>query len=53
MYMLIPYYAWQELAYWARTQMKNGQIHHDFNVMSVGKEREKDQSLFLGMIQSI
>ena len=41
MYMLIPYYAWQELAYWARTQMKNGQIHHDFNVMSVGKEREK------------
>lgn len=39
--MLLPHYAWQELMYWARTQMKNGQIHHDFNVMSVGDKREK------------
>jgi hypothetical protein len=26
-------FCWQELRYWARTQMKNGQIHHDFNLM--------------------
>lgn len=38
---LLPFYAWQELNYWARTQMNNGQIHHDFNVMEVGEEREK------------
>lgn len=38
---LIPFYAWQELRYWARTQMKNGQIHHDFNKMDVGPVREQ------------
>jgi hypothetical protein len=37
----LPFYAWQELRYWARTQMKNGQIHHDFNKMDVGPAREK------------
>ncbi len=36
---LTPWFAWQELRYWARTQMKNGQIHHDFNLMSVGDEK--------------
>lgn len=39
--MLIPYYAWQELHYWARTQMNNGQIHHDFNIMNVKDKRER------------
>ncbi len=38
---LMPFYAWQELNYWARTQMKNGQIHHDFNKMDVGSDRAK------------
>lgn len=38
---LVPFYAWQELRYWARTQMKNGQIHHDFNKMDVGPIREQ------------
>ena len=38
---LMPFYAWQELNYWARTQMKNGQIHHDFNKMDVGSDRVK------------
>jgi len=38
---LVPFYAWQELRYWARTQMKNGQIHHDFNKMDVGPVKEK------------
>ncbi|UQZ36148.1 hypothetical protein C2I18_23045 [Paenibacillus sp. PK3_47] len=28
---LVPFFAWQELRYWARTQKDNGQIHHDFN----------------------
>ncbi|MEO6521342.1 MAG: carbohydrate-binding protein [Mucilaginibacter sp.] len=37
----VPYFAWQELRYWARTQMKNGQIHHDFNKMGGNGEREK------------
>lgn len=37
----MPFYAWRELEYWARTQMKNGQIHHDFNRMDVGNQREK------------
>jgi len=36
---LTPWFAWQELRYWARTQMKNGQIHHDFNLMGVGDEK--------------
>lgn len=31
---LIPDFAWQELEYWARTQRKDGQIHHDFNYMT-------------------
>lgn len=38
---LLPFFAWQELRYWARTQMKNGQIHHDFNKMDVGPLKEK------------
>lgn len=38
---LMPYYIWQELTYWARTQMKNGQIHHDVNKMDVGSDRAK------------
>lgn len=44
-YQLLPFYAWEELNYWARTQMKNGQIHHDFNVMEVGDAREKRSTL--------
>jgi uncharacterized protein (DUF608 family) len=28
---LVPFYAWQELRYWASTQKSSGQIHHDFN----------------------
>jgi hypothetical protein len=36
---LLPFFAWQELGYWARTQMKNGQIHHDTNKMDVGGNR--------------
>ncbi|MFC7535338.1 discoidin domain-containing protein [Actinoplanes sp. GCM10030250] len=31
---LFPRFAWQELEYWARTQRKDGQIHHDFNYMA-------------------
>jgi len=38
---LVPFFAWQELRYWARTQMKNGQIHHDFNAMKAGEGKEK------------
>lgn len=34
---LMPFYAWQELRYWARTQKDNGQIHHDFN--SIGPDK--------------
>ena len=40
-YQLLPDYAWQELSYWARTQMKNGQIHHDCNKMDVGIDRAR------------
>lgn len=36
---LLPFYAWEELRYWARTQMKSGQIHHDTNKMDVGADR--------------
>ncbi|WBR99928.1 carbohydrate-binding protein [Pseudoduganella sp. SL102] len=36
---LLPFFAWEELKYWARTQMKNGQIHHDTNKMDVGADR--------------
>jgi hypothetical protein len=32
-------FAWEELKYWARTQMKSGQIHHDTNRMEVGADR--------------
>lgn len=42
---LLPFYAWQELDYWARTQMKNGQIHHDFNKMDVGNQKEQRSKL--------
>lgn len=42
---LLPYFAWQELRYWARTQMKNGQIHHDHNWMEIGVEKEKRSKL--------
>lgn len=38
---LVPFFAWQELRYWARTQMENGQIHHDFNQMGDASEKEK------------
>ncbi len=38
---LMPFFAWQELHYWARTQMKNGQIHHDHNLMEAGSDKEK------------
>lgn len=34
---LAPFYAWQELQYWARTQKDNGQIHHDFNAAGPDK----------------
>ena len=36
---LLPFFAWEELKYWARTQMKSGQIHHDTNKMDVGADR--------------
>jgi Predicted bile acid beta-glucosidase len=42
---LVPFYAWQELRYWARTQMKNGQIHHDFNKMDGESAKEKRSAL--------
>lgn len=38
-YQLAPEYAWREVEYWASTQMQNGQIHHDFNVMDVGDNK--------------
>jgi uncharacterized protein (DUF608 family) len=34
---LVPFYAWQELRYWARTQKESGQIHHDFNGSGIDK----------------
>ena len=34
---LIPFFAWRELEYWARTQRKDGQIHHDFNTTVADK----------------
>ncbi|HEX8605651.1 MAG TPA: carbohydrate-binding protein [Pseudoduganella sp.] len=36
---MLPFFAWEELKYWARTQMKSGQIHHDTNKMDVGADR--------------
>lgn len=42
---LLPFFAWQELRYWARTQMKNGQIHHDFNKMGAHIEKERRSML--------
>ncbi|WP_448697694.1 carbohydrate-binding protein [Mucilaginibacter sp. AW1-3] len=41
----LPFFAWQELRYWARTQMKNGQIHHDFNKMGAHIEKERRSML--------
>jgi hypothetical protein len=41
----VPFFAWQEMRYWARTQMKNGQIHHDFNKMGSNIAREKRSAL--------
>ena len=41
----LPFYAWQELHYWARTQMNNGQIHHDCNIMNVGDDRARRSQL--------
>jgi hypothetical protein len=40
-YQLTPWFAWQELRYWARTQMKNGQIHHDFNAMEAPDKSQR------------
>ena len=40
-YQLLPRYAWQELDFWARTQMLNGQIHHDFNTVEARNEYYK------------
>lgn len=34
---LVPFFAWQELRYWATTQKDNGQIHHDFNTSGTDK----------------
>lgn len=34
---LVPFFAWQELEYWARTQRNDGQIHHDFNTTTDDK----------------
>lgn len=45
MYQFVPYYAWQELEYWGRTQMNNGQIHHDFNLMGAKDQRAKRSEL--------
>lgn len=42
---LTPFFAWEELRYWARTQMKNGQIHHDFNKMDAGESRARRSTL--------
>jgi hypothetical protein len=36
---MLPYYAWQELNYWARTQKDSGQIHHDFNGSELDKSK--------------
>lgn len=36
---LIPFFAWEELRYWARTQRKDGQIHHDFNYFDGGSDK--------------
>lgn len=36
---MLPFFAWQELRYWARTQRKDGQIHHDFNDMDGGTDK--------------
>ena len=44
---LIPFFAWEELRYWARTQMKNGQIHHDFNQMAAGDDDKAARSVLV------
>lgn len=38
---LIPEFAWKELEYWARTQKRHGQIHHDFNDYNSGSDNDK------------
>lgn len=40
---MLPEFAWKELEYWARTQMKNGQIHHDFNRMEAPNNALRSQ----------
>lgn len=45
MYQIVPEYAWRELEYWASTQMKNGQIHHDFNPVNIGDDKAKRYTL--------
>lgn len=42
---LMPRYAWQELDYWARTQMRNGQIHHDCNYENRAKDKARRSRL--------
>ena len=42
---LLPRYAWQEADYWARTQMQNGQIHHDFNLDNRGRDKARRSRL--------
>lgn len=44
---LLPRYTWQEVDYWARTQMKNGQIHHDCNYQNKAKDKAR-RSLLVG-----
>jgi hypothetical protein len=38
---MVPWFAWRELEYWARTQRKDGQIHHDFNRMDAANKAER------------
>lgn len=38
---LCPFFAWKELEYWARTQRKDGQIHHDFTPFEISEENPK------------
>lgn len=37
----LPFFAWQELNYWARTQKQSGQIHHDFNDYNSGSYQDR------------
>lgn len=38
---LCPFFAWTELEYWARTQRRDGQIHHDFTPFDVSEQNPK------------